>query len=114
MSPESCRSAPLEPIPIRKDKRAGKAGPLTLQPVVVPETNLSASDAAAQSMRLDEGAMWTSWSRAYTPSAPRRTMWSRSFRRSAPRAACRQIGGPVMASSMGLGALSGAVERIAI
>jgi flagellar P-ring protein precursor FlgI len=28
----------------------------TLQPIIVPETNLSANDAAAQTMRLDEGA----------------------------------------------------------
>ena len=37
----------------KKDKGIG---PITLQPVAVPETNLNANDAAAQTMRLDEGA----------------------------------------------------------
>jgi flagellar P-ring protein FlgI len=37
------------------DKR-GRGSPAVLEPVVVPETNLNASDAAAQTMRLDEGA----------------------------------------------------------
>jgi flagellar P-ring protein FlgI len=38
-------------------KGKGGGGSLdTLQPIVVPETNLNASDAAAQTMRLDEGA----------------------------------------------------------
>ncbi len=36
--------------------RRGNGGPETLQPIVVPETNLSANDSTAQSMRLDEGA----------------------------------------------------------
>ncbi|HUD22738.1 MAG TPA: flagellar basal body P-ring protein FlgI [Acidobacteriaceae bacterium] len=36
--------------------RGGKGGLETLQPIVVPEVNLNANDAAAQSMRLDEGA----------------------------------------------------------
>jgi flagellar P-ring protein precursor FlgI len=38
------------------DKKTRGSNPITLQPVVVPETNLSANDAAAQTMRLDEGA----------------------------------------------------------
>ena len=38
------------------DKKAKNAGPITLEPVVVPETNLSANEDAAQTMRLDEGA----------------------------------------------------------
>jgi flagellar P-ring protein precursor FlgI len=33
-----------------------RPGPISLQPVVVPETNLNASEEAAQTMRLDEGA----------------------------------------------------------
>ncbi len=37
------------------DTRA-RGGLETLQPIVVPETNLSANDGATQSMRLDEGA----------------------------------------------------------
>jgi flagellar P-ring protein precursor FlgI len=38
-------------------KGKGGGGSLeTLQPIVVPETNLSANEAAAQTMRLDEGA----------------------------------------------------------
>ena len=37
-------------------RQEGKGGPETLQPIVVPETNLTANDGAAQSMRLDEGA----------------------------------------------------------
>jgi flagellar P-ring protein precursor FlgI len=36
--------------------RGGKGGLETLQPIVVPETNLNTTDTAAQSMRLDEGA----------------------------------------------------------
>jgi flagellar P-ring protein precursor FlgI len=36
--------------------RKGKGGLDTLQPIVVPETNLTANDEATQSMRLDEGA----------------------------------------------------------
>jgi len=36
--------------------RRGPGALETLQPIVVPETNLSANDAATQSMRLDEGA----------------------------------------------------------
>jgi flagellar P-ring protein precursor FlgI len=38
------------------DKNDKRSNTITLQPVVVPETNLSANDAAAQTMRLDEGA----------------------------------------------------------
>jgi flagellar P-ring protein precursor FlgI len=34
----------------------GRSGLETLQPIVVPETSLSANDTATQSMRLDEGA----------------------------------------------------------
>jgi len=34
----------------------GRGGLETLQPIVVPEVNLNANDAATQSMRLDEGA----------------------------------------------------------
>jgi flagellar P-ring protein precursor FlgI len=34
----------------------GGEGPITLQPIVVPEQNLNASEDAAQTMRLDEGA----------------------------------------------------------
>jgi flagellar P-ring protein precursor FlgI len=36
--------------------RRGNGGPETLQPIVVPETDLNATDATTQSMRLDEGA----------------------------------------------------------
>ena len=36
--------------------KRGMGGLDTLQPIVVPETNLSANDGATQSMRLDEGA----------------------------------------------------------
>jgi flagellar P-ring protein precursor FlgI len=39
----------------KKDK-SGAGSLETLQPIVVPETNLSATEAAAQTMRLDEGA----------------------------------------------------------
>jgi len=38
------------------DKNDKRSNTITLQPVVVPETNLSTNDAAAQTMRLDEGA----------------------------------------------------------
>jgi flagellar P-ring protein precursor FlgI len=38
------------------DKKGKNDGPITLQPVVVPQTNLSTNDDAAQTMRLDEGA----------------------------------------------------------
>lgn len=37
-------------------KGKGSASPQTLQPIVVPEQSLDASDDAAQTMRLDEGA----------------------------------------------------------
>ena len=36
--------------------RRGNGGQETLQPIVVPETDLNATDATTQSMRLDEGA----------------------------------------------------------
>jgi flagellar P-ring protein precursor FlgI len=36
--------------------RRGRGGPETTQPIIVPEESLSANDAAAQSIRLDEGA----------------------------------------------------------
>jgi flagellar P-ring protein precursor FlgI len=38
------------------DKKGKNTGPITLTPVVVPETNLSTNEDAAQTMRLDEGA----------------------------------------------------------
>jgi flagellar P-ring protein precursor FlgI len=39
------------------DRKGGQAsGPITLEPVVVPNTNLSTNEDAAQTMRLDEGA----------------------------------------------------------
>jgi flagellar P-ring protein precursor FlgI len=40
----------------KSDAKGKNDGPLTLQPVAVPETNLSADEDAAQTMRLDEGA----------------------------------------------------------
>jgi flagellar P-ring protein precursor FlgI len=38
------------------NKKGKNDGPITLTPVVVPETNLSTNEDAAQTMRLDEGA----------------------------------------------------------
>jgi flagellar P-ring protein precursor FlgI len=53
--------AAVLPVPtgtgsLEGDKKGKNAGPISLQPVVVPETNLSANEDAAQTMRLDEGA----------------------------------------------------------
>ena len=53
--------AAVLPVPtgtgsLEGDKKGKNSGPISLQPVVVPETNLSASEDAAQTMRLDEGA----------------------------------------------------------
>jgi flagellar P-ring protein precursor FlgI len=53
--------AAVLPVPtgagsLEGDKKGKNAGPITLEPVVVPETNLNASEDAAQTMRLDEGA----------------------------------------------------------
>jgi flagellar P-ring protein precursor FlgI len=53
--------AAVLPVPsgtgsLEGEKKSKNSGPISLQPVVVPETNLNASEDAAQTMRLDEGA----------------------------------------------------------
>jgi len=53
--------AAILPVPVgtgspQGDKKGKNAGPISLEPVVVPETSLSANEYAAQTMRLDEGA----------------------------------------------------------